>query len=262
MMLARHCQLHPPRCQLLPAAVEGVPAQMYCMACAQMTGNAGIDLETAPYRILNFALYFLLFDSPDGKVPVMPFADETHLSRAAQAVDDLLAHLAEEDWMAPTPCTGWSVADVAQHLVEVNLDFADRMLPAGFQTPAGTTTPGDFLGSYRHSVEALNEALATQIGDSAVGIPPQLSSRLALRVADLLTHSWDIASATGTPLHLPPDLCAEALTFAQSRSAALQRSGQFAPPQPIHEHAPAIDRLAALSGRQVHARPHGNHRAR
>lgn len=220
--------------------------------------------ETVPYYILIFVLCFLFFESSDGEDPAMPFADQTHFTRAAQAVDDLLAQLAEEDWMAPTPCTGWSVADVAQHLVEVNLDFADRLHPAGSQTPAGTTTSGDFLSGYRRSVEVLNEALATHIGDSAVGFPPQLSSRLALRVADLLTHGWDIAVATGAPLRLPQDLCDEALTFALSRSAALQRSGQFAPPQPIHEHAPAIDRLAALSGRQVHAfrHPHGNHRAR
>lgn len=178
----------------------------------------------------------------------MPFADRTHLTRAAQAVDDLLAHLTGDHWLAPSPCTGWRVADVVQHLVDVNLSFARQIQLPGAETSGGTTTSGGLLSRYRASTEALQLALGCK-GDSAIDIPAQLRSRLALRVADLLIHGWDIAVATGIPPQLPEDLCAEALAFAQSRSAALQRSGQFAPPQPIDAHAPAIDRLAALSGR-------------
>lgn len=178
----------------------------------------------------------------------MPFADQTHLTQAAQAVDDLLVQLTGDDWTAPTPCEGWSVADVAQHLVEVNLDFARQLRATGAETPTETSTYGELLDGYRRSTKALQQALI-RTGDSAVDVSPQLRGRLALRVADLLIHGWDIAVATGSPLRLPEDLCAQALSFAQSRSGALQRSGQFAPPQPIDEHAPAIDRLAALSGR-------------
>lgn len=178
----------------------------------------------------------------------MPFADQTHLTRAAQAVDDLLAHLTGELWTASTPCTGWSVADVTQHLVDVNLDFARQLHPGGTETSAGTSTPGDLLSSYRRSIEALHQAL-TGMGEGTIDISAQLRSRLALRVADLLIHGWDIATATGTPLRVAEDLCAEALAFTQSRSGALRRGGQFAPAQPIEKDARVIDRLAALAGR-------------
>lgn len=174
----------------------------------------------------------------------MPFADQTHLAHAAHAVDDLLAHLTGDQWAAPTPCTGWSVAHVTQHLVEVNLKFAQQLDPVSTQTAGSENSSDELLSSYRRSTKALQQAL---IG--AGDIRAQLRSRLALRVADLLIHGWDIAVSTCTPLHLTEDLCVEALAFAESRSAALQRSGEFAPPQPIDEHAPAIDRLAALSGR-------------
>ena len=146
----------------------------------------------------------------------MPFADPTHLARAAQAVDDLLAHLSGDDWMAPTLCTGWSVADVTRHLVDVNLTFAQQIRSADAETLAGTSTPGDLLDSYRRSTDALQQAL-TGTAKSATDIAAPLRSRLALRVADLLIHGWDIAAASGKPLHLAEDLCAEALTFAQSR---------------------------------------------
>lgn len=178
----------------------------------------------------------------------MPFANQTHLTCAARAVDDLLAHLSTDDWMAPTPCIGWNVADVTQHVIDVNLAFAQQLRSTSAETSAGTSTPGDLLERYRLSTEALQQAV-TGTAKSATNIAAPLRSRLALRVADLLIHGWDIAVATGTPLHLAEALCAEALAFAQSRAAALQRSGQFAAPQPVDEHAPAIDRLAAVSGR-------------
>lgn len=178
----------------------------------------------------------------------MPFADHTHFTRAARAVDDLLAHLTGDQWLAPTPCTGWTVADVTQHLIDVNLNFARQLDQVSVQAAASASTSGDLLGSYRRSTAALQQVLSGP-GDVSIDIPAQLRSRVALRVADLLIHCWDIAVATGTPLHLAEDLCVEALAFAQSRSAALQRSGEFASPQPVDEQAPAIDRLAALSGR-------------
>lgn len=55
--------------------------------------------------------------------------------------------------------------------------------------------------------------------------------------------------ATGIPLRLAQDVCVEARAFARSRSAALRRSGEFTPSEPIDVYASAIDRLAALSGR-------------
>jgi uncharacterized protein (TIGR03086 family) len=178
----------------------------------------------------------------------MPFADPTHFARAAQAVDDLLAHITSNQWRAPTPCSDWNVANVTQHLVDVNLNFAHQLHPTEPATPTDPHTPGDLLDCYRLSTATLQRALTVAAGPTAE-LPRQLRSRLALRVADLLIHGWDIAVATGRPLHVADDLPSEALIFAQNHAAALQRSGQFAPPQPIDDCAPAIDCLAALSGR-------------
>ncbi|GAB1814358.1 TIGR03086 family metal-binding protein [Mycobacterium sp. MUNTM1] len=180
----------------------------------------------------------------------MAFADPTHFARAAQTVDDLLAHLTSTQWEAPTPCTDWNVTQVTQHVVEVNLSFAQQLHPTGSQTLSGSEEPGDLLDRYRFSTAVMQRALARTVAPST-DLPTQLRSRLALRVADLLLHGWDIAAATGQSRHGAGDLALEALTFAQRHAAALQRSGQFAPPQPIDDHAPAIDRLAALSGRVV-----------
>lgn len=68
-------------------------------------------------------------------------------------------------------------------------------------------------------------------------------------MAELAIHGWDIATSTGGCVRIADNLADEVLAFADSRRAALRRGGQFAPPQPIDVNAPAIDRLAALSGR-------------
>jgi hypothetical protein len=52
-------------------------------------------------------------------------------------------------------------------------------------------------------------------------------------------------------LELPDDLVEQALTFVRAQLPSQPRAGRFADPQPIRDNAPAIDRLAAFTGRPV-----------
>ncbi|WP_197499683.1 TIGR03086 family metal-binding protein [Mycobacterium sp. 1245852.3] len=189
----------------------------------------------------------------------MPFAEPTHFMQAASAVDNVLAHATDDQWSAPTPCTQWTVADVTEHLIDVNHSFTAQLRPEdGIASTTHTGSPSDeLLAQYRCSTEQLRRALdcATQPDGQ---LPTSLRIRLALRVADLVIHGWDIATSTGGCLQIDDHLVDAVLTFADSRRAALQRGGQFAAPKPISNNAPAIDRLAALSGRTpTHAPAHG-----
>ena len=71
------------------------------------------------------------------------------------------------------------------------------------------------------------------------------------RIADLLTHGWDLAQATGVVAEVPDDLAEQALMFVQAQLPGQPRTGRFAEPQPIRDDAPALDRLAAFTGRPV-----------
>ena len=77
------------------------------------------------------------------------------------------------------------------------------------------------------------------------------AERLQWRIADLLVHGWDLAQATGAVAELPDDLVEQALTFARTQLPGQPRAGRFADPRPIPDNAPAIDRLAAFTGRPV-----------
>jgi uncharacterized protein (TIGR03086 family) len=186
----------------------------------------------------------------------MPFAELKHFVQAALVVDNVLACVTGDQWSSSTPCMEWTVADVTEHLIEVNHSFTGQLHPDGgfaSRTETGSPahelrSPDDLVARYRSSTEELRRALvcATQPDGH---LPKPLCSRLALRVADLVIHGWDIATSTGGCLRFSDDLADEVLAFADSRRAALQRGGQFGPPQPTEVDAPAIDRLVALSGR-------------
>jgi uncharacterized protein (TIGR03086 family) len=95
----------------------------------------------------------------------------------------------------------------------------------------------------------LDRSQATPVG-VATGV-----ERLRWRIVDLLVHGWDLVQATGIAAELPDDLVEQALTFARARLPGQPRAGRFAGPRPIRDTAPAIDRLAAFTGRPVRWTP-------
>jgi uncharacterized protein (TIGR03086 family) len=167
----------------------------------------------------------------------------------------LIDRIAADQWTAPTPCTEWSVRDLVNHLVGINLVFVAMFEESPMPERGADRLGADPAGTYRRSAAALQTAAArpgvlertqaTPVG-TATG-----AERLQWRIADLLVHGWDLVQATGVVAELPDDLVEQALTFAGAQLPGQPRAGRFADPQPIRDDAPAIDRLAALTGRPV-----------
>jgi uncharacterized protein (TIGR03086 family) len=178
------------------------------------------------------------------------------LACACQAVGDLLAALRPEQWTAPTPCTEWNVHDLVNHLVAVNLTFAAWVTHGPKPVEGADHLGDDPVGTYQTSVASLLAALSPP-GVLGPDDPGPLrgatgAQRLRLRVVDLLTHGWDLAQATGIAIQIPDELAEHALEFVQDQiSPRFRAFAGFAEPQPVPAAAPAIDRLAAISGRCV-----------
>jgi uncharacterized protein (TIGR03086 family) len=177
------------------------------------------------------------------------------LARASAAIGDLIDRIAVNQLAAPTPCTEWNVRAVVDHVVGMNLVlvalFEERPMPERGADRLGA----DPAGAYHRSAAALRAAVArpgvlersqtTRVG-GATG-----AERLQWRIVDLLAHGWDLVQATGIAAELPDGLVEQALTFARAQLSGQARAGRFADPRSIRDDAPAIDRLAALTGRPV-----------
>ena len=168
---------------------------------------------------------------------------------------DLIDRIAADQWTAPTPCTEWNVRDLVNHLVGMNLVFVAMFEESPMPERGADRLGADPAGAYHRSAAALLAAAAgpgvlersqaTQVG-VATG-----AERLQWRIVDLLAHGWDLGQATGLVAELPDDLVEQALTFVRAQLPSQPRAGRFADPQPIRDNAPAIDRLAAFTGRPV-----------
>lgn len=177
------------------------------------------------------------------------------LGRASAGVGDLIDRIGGDQWTSPTPCTQWSVRDVVDHLVGMNLVFV-AMFEEGPMPERGAGRLGaDPAGAYHRSAAALQAAAARpgvleQRQATRVGVATG-AERVRWRIADLLVHGWDLAQATGVVAELPGDLAEAALNFVRAQLPSQPRAGRFAEPQPVRGDAPAIDQLAAFTGRPV-----------
>ncbi|WP_078308357.1 MULTISPECIES: TIGR03086 family metal-binding protein [unclassified Mycobacterium] len=184
--------------------------------------------------------------SEEDPTPMRPADD---FLRASAAIEALIAAVRPDQWDAPTPCTEWNLRQLVNHLVEVNYSLAAR-----FGGPSGGTGE-DPVVAYQQSAQALHDALALP-GVLEQTYPGPFAHttgdrQLQVRMADLLTHGWDLAQTTGLPANLPADLVEDALDLVEKRAGAFARSGKFGTPQPVAANAPVLERLAALSGRSV-----------
>jgi len=113
----------------------------------------------------------------------------------------------------------------------------------------------DPAGAYRRSAEELHAAaMRPGVLERSQATPLGVATgadRLQWRVVDLLVHGWDLVQATGIAIELPDDLVERTLAIVRAELPSQPRGGRFADPQPIGDDAPAIDRLAAFTGRPV-----------
>ena len=177
------------------------------------------------------------------------------LARASACTGEVIDGIAAGQWTVPTPCTEWNVRELVGHLVGMNLVFVALFEGSPMPARGADRLGADPAAAYRRSAAELQAAAArpgvlersqaTPLG-TATG-----AERLQWRIIDLLVHGWDLARATGVAAEVPEDLADRALVFARAELPGQPLAGRFADPQPAGDSAPAIDRLAALTGRPV-----------
>jgi uncharacterized protein (TIGR03086 family) len=185
------------------------------------------------------------------------------LVEATAGTGQLVAAVGEEQWLLPTPCSDWTVRQLVNHLVVGNRLTAQVLrgapLPPLDQLRRGGSE--DRLGedphtAYRASVEDLLEAVAVpgvleRPHTMPVGTLPG-PAIVHLRTVETLVHGWDLARAIGREVPFADSLAEGEWAFSTDLLGRLPEGRRpFAPSRPVADDAPAIDRLAALLGRDL-----------
>lgn len=142
--------------------------------------------------------------------------------------DDQLGH--------PTPCAEWTVHDLMEHVTTTVAGLGDA---AAGRPPRGRVgLAEDAAGQFQAVAEANLEAwrspgaLDRTVDVGAGAMPGRVLA--GINLLDVVTHTWDLATATGQPAALPSDL-AEAALAVSRQTIPEARPGRFGPEVPVPE---------------------------
>jgi uncharacterized protein (TIGR03086 family) len=189
--------------------------------------------------------------------------------RAVEATGAFLATAGPDDLRRPTPCVGWSLRDLAEHLVGQNHGFAAAARGGGADLAVWRPRPvgDDPATAYRASADDVIAAFAADgVLDSGFALPEiredsTFPGRIAIsfHFVDYVVHAWDVAATLGLDpvggsgeVGLDAELVAAALPVAQrvpddAESRAPGRA--FRPSLRTGPDDPALHRLLRLLGR-------------
>jgi uncharacterized protein (TIGR03086 family) len=169
--------------------------------------------------------------------------------RAQETFARVLAGVEPDQLEGRTPCPEWSVWAVIDHVVGGNWRVAGKEEA----TPA---TAEELVAAHAESASAAHATFSAPDGLTRtfhirIGDIPG-SAYIGLRITDTLVHAWDIATATGQPTDLDPEIAEAMLDMSQQRiTADFRGEGKpFGSEQECGDDRPMADRLAAFLGRR------------
>lgn len=176
--------------------------------------------------------------------------------RALDGFEAVLAGVAPGRWSAPSPCAGWSAADVAGHVIG---DLREtEALARGHDTGIRADDPGsaagdDPLAAWRAAradmMAALDPAAQARHVPGPWGQMP-LGEILERSPMEFLVHTWDLAQSTGQAAGLDPGLVHDALEPARQFAPLARSIGLVGPECAVAEDADDLTRLLAIFGRR------------
>ena len=154
----------------------------------------------------------------------------------------------------PTPCAGWDLGTLLDHLSDSVGVLADALGAQGVIGPPGPVREGDRIARLSGQVARLRAACATSGADGrlvAIGDRAVTAGVVAVTGAIELTgHGWDVFAACGADRAVPAGLAAALLPSAVLLITPGTRPGLFADPVRLAGPAGPGDQLVAFLGRQ------------
>ncbi|MBV9292165.1 MAG: TIGR03086 family protein [Frankiales bacterium] len=151
-----------------------------------------------------------------------------------------------KDLSASTPCKGWQLRDLLNHMLETQRYFSAAARGESASPPG--SNPPDSLSDdpAKDFAQARDEVVSAF---SADGVIEKTGPMLGIAFADALLHGWDVAKATGQDATMPDGLAEAAYDAIHGRFTDEQRKGVFAPEISVDGNATPQQRLLAYTGR-------------
>jgi uncharacterized protein (TIGR03086 family) len=183
------------------------------------------------------------------------------MQRVIDLTTEMVNGVGPDQFANASPCEGWSVRDVVNHITGgatmFAMSFEQGSVP---DDQIGQLMAGDNLGddpkgawqvAAKRAMAAFGEPGAL---DKTVTLPfGQMPASVALNIAifDVLTHAADIATSTGQQLGDDELVEAALATGRQMIGPELRIPGVFGEEQPAPSGASPTERLLAFAGRKV-----------
>jgi uncharacterized protein (TIGR03086 family) len=188
------------------------------------------------------------------------------LEPATRVLAGIVTGVKDDQLTAPTPCEGRSIGDLLDHVDGLSLAFTAAATKTPPEGGPGPSADGSRLGpDWRSRIPERLAGLAqawrdpdawtgmTQAG--GLDLPGGVAGVVALD--EVVVHGWDLAVASGQPFGVEPQLLEAAFGFVRSSVEENPEGtpGLFGRPVPVPEHAPRLDQLIGLTGRNPAWRP-------
>lgn len=180
----------------------------------------------------------------------------TH-ERALEATGAIVDRISDDQLELTTPCDGWSVRELLNHVVSGN-EWAAELAAGSTIADVGDRLDGDVLGTdpsgaYRASAQRAAAAFnASGAMDAPCAVsygPAPGSAYCGHRILDVAIHGWDLATATGQDATIDPELVDAIAAIVAPQIDLLSGSGVFGTTVGVGAGADAQTRLLALLGR-------------
>lgn len=203
-------------------------------------------------------------------LPVFPtsapevFCDPDAVAELFTSVLDRLAGVVDvrgDRLAGPTPCTGYTVAELRDHALGWLQFFAAALSDPAAASPRPDPQAFD-LAEGRSAGDVVRHALADirlAVADDVAGQMVTMSSSrmagdavLAMALGEYIIHAWDLATATGQPYSAPDAAVGPAREFLEGMVSPQFRgpdSGFFDEEVDVGDDASPLDELLGFSGR-------------
>jgi uncharacterized protein (TIGR03086 family) len=167
------------------------------------------------------------------------------LARAVDQAGDVLDQVHHDALTSPTPCAGWDLATLVDHLVDAPRRFLAMMRGEELDWSAPPPHVAEEWGpAFRVAGDDLVHAWHEHSGDAPVSADWQ--------TAELAVHTWDVARTIGFPVErLDPEVAERGLAFMRENLTEDNRGPAFGAERDVSSDAGPYERIAAYSGRGI-----------